>query len=401
LLPSIGNAQVATDGPQPSVTPTVQTVYALQGGLDGFQPESGVIRDGKGNLYGATISGGNYAEGTVYKLIPPAEGSTIWTHNVLYSFPGYSGDGTGPVGSLVLDSSGALYGTTYQGGLYGGGIVFKLTPPVAEGDTWTETILDSFSFSGLEILQGLIEDAQGNLYGSTQYYDDATSNGGVFQLSPPKEPGGPWQETTLYVFSGASEPAGPSGNLILDSAGNLYGSSSSGGAFHLGTVFRLSPPSVPGGPWTDTILFSFSGVNTGCEPRYGVTFGPDGNLYGAAGTCNSPEEGFVVFDLTPSAVTGQPWSESLLHTFRGTFGASSSLTFDHKGALIGAYNETSCHCNEGAVFKLNPPAASGAPWTEGWLAPIDGFMFADLLMTPAGIPMKNRPPETPYNQQHR
>lgn len=189
------------------VTPTLENLYSFQTVSDGYDPQGGLVRDDKGNLYGTTSQGGKYNYGTVFKLIPPPHGSTEWTHNILYSFSSVSPtDGGFPSGSLVLDAAGSLYGTTYEGGGPGAsGTVFKLTPPSAAGGHWTETILYAFPTSGIYNISGLTADAQGNLYG-TGYNSAGADYGGVFQLSPPTEPGGTWTETTLYTFRGPSLP---------------------------------------------------------------------------------------------------------------------------------------------------------------------------------------------------
>ena len=173
-------------------------------------PKAGLIADNQGALYGTTASGGgNCGCGTFFKLTPPARGQTAWTETVLYSFfkGGIDGDGTGPVGSLIADNRGALYGTTFGRVNPNLGIVFKLTPPGKGQTAWTEIVLCTlFGNSNA----GLIADKKGVLYGTTFQGPGA---GGVFGLTPPAKGQTTWTETVLYTFKGGSDGANPNGGL--------------------------------------------------------------------------------------------------------------------------------------------------------------------------------------------
>jgi uncharacterized repeat protein (TIGR03803 family) len=206
-------------------TTRAETVlYSFTGGADGGHPEAGLIRDPAGNLYGATRWGGAFGCGVVFKL------DTAGTETVLYSFTGRA-DGAYPVAGLIQDSAGNLYGTTYEGGASGLGVVFKLDT------TGTETVLHTFTggTDGANPWAGLVRDLAGNLYGTT--YDGGASNGGVvFKLDTTGT------ETVLHTFTGgAADGQYPYAGLIRDPAGNLYGTTYRGGFAGQGVVFKIQP----------------------------------------------------------------------------------------------------------------------------------------------------------------
>jgi hypothetical protein len=230
-----------------------------------------------------------------------------WKEKVLYSFQGGANDGSAPAGGVVFDSKGNLYGATTYGGLtacaIGGecGTVFQLSPPVQKGDPWNETVIYQFRGQGVNDgglpNGGLIIDAAGNLYGITAYGGSGdcvllglrAGCGTVYELSPPKEKGGTWKETILYSFPTAKQGYVPSGNLLFDSAGNLYGATIFGGgkgttcdAFYqyCGAVFKLSPPRTRGGKWTEKVLHAFASGTDGASPIGGLVLDGTGNVYG-------------------------------------------------------------------------------------------------------------------------
>jgi len=320
---------------------------------DGANPQGDLIFDASGNIYGTTQNGGGHAPGgTAFKLTPKADGS--WKESVVRSFNG--SDGGGPLAGLIFDAAGNLYGTTYEGGARGYSTAFKLTPK-ADG-RWTESLLHSFNGSDGEYpYSGLIFDAAGNLYG-------ATSNGGhgsnicagtgcgvVFRLTPNADGG--WTESVLHYFNGG-DGGNPQGSLIFDAAGNLYGTTSFGGAHGTGAVFKLTPNAD--GTWTESVLHSFNGSD-GEFPSSGLIFDATGNLYGTTvgggdETCATGGCG-VVFKLTPNA--DGTWTENVLHRFRGKPAESplAGLIFDATGNLYGTAIHSGSE-NGGAVFKLSP-----------------------------------------------
>jgi uncharacterized repeat protein (TIGR03803 family) len=278
---------------------------------DASQPLAGLIEDSAGNLYGTTLGGGTNNDGTIYMLAPPSQGGGSWTETVLYSFGASSTDGMVPYAGLVRDSAGNLYGTTAGGGTGsgGGGTAFKLAPPSQAGGSWTETVLYNFCSAtncadGYLPIAGLIQDAAGNLYGTTLYgganpgADPYGYGGGtVFKLTPPAQAGGSWTETTLYNFCSAAtcaDGSSPQGGLIQDAAGNLYSTTVFGGAnpnislsggYGGGTVFKLTSPASSGGSWTETVLYNFCAATNctdGFSPYDALIQDAAGNLYGTA-----------------------------------------------------------------------------------------------------------------------
>ena len=208
---------------------------------DGAQPEAGVLMDSSGNFFGTTLGGGAHHQGTVFEELP--NGSGGYTERVLYSFD-YN-DGSQPSAGLVLDAAHNLYGTTRYGGDDGEGTVFQLTPQ--QNGTWTERVIYSFDgtygsypAAGLTFF-GMSQD----LYGTTPY-GGANGYGTVFQLTPTQ--GGDWIISSLHDFNPATNDGGsPFGGLIFDASGNLYGTTEVGGGnYNAGTVFEIT--SVPGRP---------------------------------------------------------------------------------------------------------------------------------------------------------
>ncbi len=206
-------------------------------GVGGLSPQSALISDAAGNLYGTTSEGGTYGGGTAFELSPAAGGG--WTETVLHNFNQNGTDGAFPDAGLVFDAAGNLYGTTSAGGLYYDGTVFELSPAVGGG--WTETMLHNFIDNGTDGVRpeaGLIFDAAGNLYGTTitggtNYCNGYFGNscGTVFQLSPTE--GGGWTETVLHNFiDNGTDGWQPYAGLIFDAAGNLYGTTILGGTYN-------------------------------------------------------------------------------------------------------------------------------------------------------------------------
>jgi uncharacterized repeat protein (TIGR03803 family) len=241
-------------------------LYRFSAGVGGNNPDAGLTLDGAGDLYGTTLTYGPNDNGTVYRLSPPARSGRWWTETVL---SGFERGGLFPIGGVVFDNAGDLYGTTFYGGFYNLGLVYKLTP--APTGRWKETVLYQFGSNACSPKTDLIIDAGGNLYGTGQ--GCPALPGAVFRLSPPAAPGGHWTEAVLSYFYGTSN-YDPATSLTMDAAGDLYGSTASGGTHGDGTVFQLKPPA-----WTATVLHSFD-VSNGEFPTAGPVFGNDGALYG-------------------------------------------------------------------------------------------------------------------------
>jgi uncharacterized repeat protein (TIGR03803 family) len=372
-------------------------LYGFQGGLDGAQPVAGLIADKAGNLYGTTTFGGAADSGTVYELTNSA-GS--WTETVLYSFQAGT-DGAYPYSTLVLDESGNLYGTTLAGGTgcFICGTVFRLT---RRSGVWTETVLHSFDgLDGENPYGGLLRDPQGNLYGTT--YSGGTSFAGtVYELTAQDDKKkGPWPETVLYSFTGASDGGFPLSDVVLDKAGRLYGTTTGGGADGFGVVFELTPPKPRAKPWTEAAVYSFTGGNDGAEPYDGVVVDKHGSLIGAAAlggdpSCSGGGCG-TVYQLIPPANPRASWSENTLYAFTGGLDGAQPLAkpiLDAKGNVYGttSFDGTAnpCYPYCGTVFELAPPSKSNPAWTEttlyGFAGGSDGASSeASLLLGKLGV----------------
>jgi uncharacterized repeat protein (TIGR03803 family) len=336
-------------------------VYSFNGSSAGPRvPYAGLIRDSLGNLYGTTEFGGTYNHGTVFEITPNA--SENWTESVLYSFTG-SWDGGQPFGTLIFDTAGNLYGTTNFGGSanckLGCGTIFKLTPTSAG---WAETVVYTFTggSDGREPYAGLVSDAQGNFYGTTLLGGNPnnTCNSGcgtVFQLSYSNSA---WKANVLYTFAGANDGAWPHASLIFDGAGNLYSTTKGGGTYGSGTVFRLTA-----GSWTESVLYNFTGGQDGKEPPGRLILDTAGNLYGT--TSRGGVKGYgVVFKLAPASQGS--WQEEVLHSFGDAPAANpvAGLVMDTGGNLYGTTllgaELDSCGGGCGTLFKLSP--SSSGSW---------------------------------------
>jgi uncharacterized repeat protein (TIGR03803 family) len=323
-------------------------LYRFKGGNDGWSPLGGLILDGVGNLYGTTLSGGSSNAGTVFRLTPSSNGS--WTESVLYSFCQLTNcaDGIEPLAGVTLDGSGNLYCTTLAGGASGGGIAFKLTPN-SEGN-WTESVLQSFGgpVNGGQPNAGLIFDAAGNLYGTTSI-GGAGGGGTVFKLTPNSD--GSWTEHVLHTFTGGKDGGGPLAGLTFDAAGNLYGTTSGINGAGRSTVFKLTPK--PHGGWKESVLHHFT-KDTGANPYAGVTFDTAGNLYGTTVNGGLANDG-VVFKLAQQQ--GGGWTYSVLYPLGGAPGRHpyGGVILDKTGNLFGTTSDCAVgnHC-VGIVFEVTP-----------------------------------------------
>jgi len=335
-----------------------KVLYSFQGGSDGASPFAGLIADSAGNLYGTTSAGGpGTCEfggcGTVFKVAPDG------TETVLYSFLG-GNDGAMPDGGLVADRAGNLYGTTLEGGgANNDGTVFKIA---ADG---AETVLYAFQggSDGAFPRGGLIADRKGNFYGTTAAGGSANCpDGGCGTVYKVKSNG---QETVLHAFQGGSDGWSPEGNVFMDTAGNLYGTTVSGGTgnpnncgdFSCGTIFKVTQSG------TESVVYDFQGGSGGYAPEAGLTIDNAGNLYGTTaygGTggaqCVEGQDGCgTVFRLAPDG------TESVLYSFHG--GADgwdpvARVIMDKAGNLYGTtFAGGGTHCTQmtagcGMVFKL-------------------------------------------------
>ena len=321
----------------------LMTLHRFQAGDDGGNPAAPLIQDKAGNFYGTTeYYGAGCCYGTVFELSPPANSGGGWTETVLYAFLN-DGDGARPTAGVIIDNAGNLYGTASGSNSGEYGTVFELTPPSTSGGSWTETVLYAFqgNSDGAYPYGGLVSDPQGNLYGTTE-----TS---VFELRPPAAKGDAWTFTLLHDFvcctsDGWSSVAG----LVRDSQGNLYGTTEWGGSYSgeycaylgCGTAFEVSPPAVQGGAWSETILHRFGGDPDGVNPVNALALDARGNLYGSTFSGGALGGG-TAFELSPPAQKGGAWTKTVIHNF--TYGNKDdgavpvgTFIFDKAGNLYGA-----------------------------------------------------------------
>jgi len=343
--------------------------FRLSGG-DGNAPLDSLVVDQFGNLYGTTSAGGANFEGTVFELSPPATQGGHWTETVLFSFGGIS-DGAAPsFGSLVFDQAGNLYGTTSVGGLTGEGCssagcgtVFELSPPASQGGSWTHTVIYEFSPGGASYpIGGVVLDSAGNVYGTTSSGGTA-GWGTVFELKPLSAAGAPWTEQVLHSFAGGADGAAPQASVTIGTKNKIYGTTQEGGSAGFGTVFELIPPSGSGGAWKKIVLHNFVGGKDGAYPDGSVILDSAGNVYGTT-VGGGPAGVGTVFQLMPPSAQGGPWREVVLYAFQADIGANpyDAPVLDHSGNLYGTTYQGGSF-NRGIVFRLAPPAESGGVWT--------------------------------------
>ncbi len=433
---------------------TTESILHVFNGTDGHSPSGALVQDAAGNLYGITGRGGTISTacpafptvngstapagcGLVFKLAPPASGKTAWTETILYKFSGH--DGSSPVGDLIFDKAGNLYGTTATGGdvplacagsktagTYAGcGLVFQLAPPRPGKPGWTQTILYRFTNAdGSQPSAGLVIDAAGHLYGTA-------SNGGgtsaacplnkkngvpagcgvAFELTPPKAGKAAWTFDVLHRFASGTDGNDPLAKLVRDSAGFLYGTTAGGGRAPAscaanastgvpagcGTIFRLKPPPPERRCWTEAVLHRFVGDAGGANPIGQLVLDKAGDLYGTTylgGTSALGPLG-TVFKLAPPATGQAVWPLTILHDF-GTGPVEdgaypyAGLLMTPTGILIGTTSEGGSQ-NLGAVYRLTPPAAGKAAWVDSILysfklgAHPDGYVpYGGLIRDAAG-----------------
>lgn len=317
--------------------------------VDGTGPVGSLVADKAGNLYGATGAGGAHQGGTVFAL-KKAHG--VWHETVLHDFAGGSGDGAFPMAGVAIDASGNLYGTTRVGGPSGEGTVYKLSRPSNQDGTWAMSLLWGFGTQGdgLRPVSELTFDAAGNLYGTTSGGGtEALGGGTAFQLVPNQD--GSWSENILFSFG--PDPFNgydPTGGITFDKSGNIYGTTLQGGAHNnsgWGVIYKLTPTKQL--PWTGTVLFRFT-KGTGANPRSEIAFDGLGNIY----TTLSDWGGFGggVFRLTPNrhehtVYFGDPGGPDPSAPAAGLFLHGSALYgTSERGGVLGL----------GTVFKLQRQA---------------------------------------------
>jgi uncharacterized repeat protein (TIGR03803 family) len=352
---------------------TVRTIHDFGAGQDGENPQSGVIFDRNGNIFGSVALGGTSGDGVIYTLRPESDGVS-WREGILYQFTG-TPDGASPDAILTMSPTGQLFGTTQIGGTKNMGTVFVVIPSPVLGGRAKERILYSFGSvaqDGSSPNVGLLPAPPG-FYGVTSA-GGANGRGTVFQLMPASNPADPWIETILYNFAG-TDGAFPSSELIMDREGNLYGTTLLGGANDVGTVYRLTPPTKSGATWTESVLFSFSGPD-GNAPFGRLQLDGDDNLiYGTTSGGGASQAG-TVFRLTAEQ-PGDSWTESVLYSFTGGRDGGSpeaGVILDNQGRLVGAASTGGSGGPDfgGVLFVLTPPTVDADSWTETVLESFGG-----------------------------
>jgi len=339
-----------------------KVLYQFPGGERGNEPQFGLVFDSKGNAYGTTYYGGTYGWGTVFKLEQSNNG---WTEQTLYSFLG-SSDGYNPVGNLLIDTAGNLYGTTLYGGTgtgcqqgsYGcGGTAFALEQ---SNGTWKHIVLYSFCSRGGcsdgSSPDGLTFDKAGNLYGTTIAGGQLCGSygcGTVYELSPSH---GSWTQKVLHAFNEGGDGFYPSPGITIGQSGNLYGTTCCGGGYGYGIVFILKPGKHR---WQEVLVYAFDGSTNYKNANGSLTLDSAGNIFGTTtgGSSGCSYQCGMVYRLSRS--NGQ-WIEETVFTFDGTHGASPNpgLILDSTGNFYGSTLLGGTY-NFGEIFELKP----GKTWT--------------------------------------
>jgi uncharacterized repeat protein (TIGR03803 family) len=352
-------------------------VYSFGGNADGEYTDTELVRDSAGNLYGTSVQGGVFGGGTVFQVSPAG------VHTVLYDFTG-GADGGEPYKGVTLDAQGNLYGTAVTGGggsCEGGcGVVFKLSN---DGGTWNQTVIHTFGGSdGSGPGSPVAIDKNGDVFGTTPT-GGANGIGVVYQL---REEAGAWKFRVIHTFTGGDDGGGGSASrLLIDAAGNLYGVCTVGGANGFGTVFEMSQHQ---GQWQLTTLYAFKDSPDGALPYGGLIADKAGNFYGTTYYAGANDLG-TVYQLTK--INGA-WTERVLYSFQGgSDGGSpiSTLVADAAGNLYGTTSEggaAACGC--GTIFKMSRD--STGKWTETVASrfpgtPQPGFAYNGLVADPSRI----------------
>jgi uncharacterized repeat protein (TIGR03803 family) len=370
-----------------AVAQTESTLYTF-GETTPFWPNGTLLEDANGNLYGTTRGGGTYGVGTVFEMSPPAKAGGAWIFTTLYSFVPYGTGGWVPISDLVRDKAGAFYGTTFNGGnsVCSCGSVYKLVPPAVAGGAWIESQLYAFPYDSihgrLPANAALALTSNGTLYGVT-IQGGAWNEGVIYELQTKN--GKSYTETDLYSFGDAADGNTPNGPIALDSAGNLYGVTLWGGAFNQGTVYKYTPATSKSAA-VETILYSFGSSSTdGTNPSGNLVFDAGGDIYGVTNNGGNDLSDGTVFTLEYANKT---YTESIVFTFSrsartGTNPVAGLSWNPTNNSLYGTTTQYGAlDTGSGTVYQLLPPAVKTGTWTETTLY---DFTYDVVGGYPAGI----------------
>jgi uncharacterized repeat protein (TIGR03803 family) len=346
---------------------------------EGEYADTDLETDSAGNIYGTTVLGGGFGSGTVFELSPTPTG---WVHTVLYSFTS-GADGGEPYKGVTIDRQGNLYGTAVAGGsgsCEGGcGVVYKLTN---SGGTWTQTVIHAFTGGddGSGPGSRVTLDRIGNVYGMTPT-GGAFGLGTIYKIHPQHD--GTWNLTVIHAFTGGADGASGSAGRMVLRHGRLFGAATAGGTYGSGVVFELTPSG--GGEWNFRTIYSFRGQPDGSFPYGALLFDRVGNIYGTTYYGGANGIG-AVYELSPRAI-GE-WNESVLYSFQeGSDGNSpiSNLVADNVGNLYGTTSEGGL--GSGTIFKLSP--VGSGQWIETVVhafegPPDGGFAYNGMVIDPFG-----------------
>ena len=362
---------------------TTNLLYSFGGDEDGEYVDSDLVVDSAGNIYGTSVQGGTFGTGTVWELSPSASG---WVHTVLYSFTG-GADGGQPYKGVTLDAEENLYGTAVVGGSGGVcaedgcGVVYKLTHSSAG---WTQSVIYNFTGGndGYGPGSGVTFDNRGNMYGTTPV-GGAKGYGTIWQLKP--QANGRWQFRLVHTFTGGADGGtGSAGRFLIDKVGNLYNVATVGGIYGSGTAYELTP--AANSQWKFTLLYAFKGQPDAGFPYGGLAMDTRGNLYGTTYYDGANDLGSVYRLSRQSGV----WRESVLYSFKGGADGSSSisnLVFDAAGNMYGTTSEGGAGCSCGVIFKMTP--GTNGKWTESIAyrfqgQPDPGFAYNGMVVDSKG-----------------
>jgi hypothetical protein len=335
---------------------TEQIIFSFTGADSGTLPGSALFINHKGDLLSSTVMGGTADNGTLFRLNRPANGSKVWTEEVLADFTALA-TGEDPLGDLLVRPDGTILGTAVIGGAFNQGAIFQAVLSDS-GTIATETVLFSFNgaIDGFAPHDGIIEDRDGHFFG-TATAGGQFAEGLVFQFTPPAGSGRQGTATPIFVFNSANGSLPIGGLLAFKSS--LIGVTFQGGPYNQGLIYQLIPPAKNGEPWGETILHVFTGGTDGGSPESRMATDGHGGFYGT--TASGGTGGFGnIFHLTPPTEPGGSWTLTPLHQFGGgdDGGAPSGDLLQLDGAIFGTTQGTSSSTgtvtSSGTVYRVVP-----------------------------------------------